>query len=154
MEVFAHLWGASPVWLWIALGAVLLAAEAATGSGWLLWPAVSAGLVAVLRLTPLPLQAPNDLALFAALTLVTTFAARRWLRRPAAHAAGDDINDQAARLIGRSGVVAEAFSIGQGRVRVGGAEWAAELEGGGSLDVGAAVIVAGLHGARLVVRAA
>ena len=31
-----------PMWVWLAVGALLLAAEVATGSGYLLWPAASA----------------------------------------------------------------------------------------------------------------
>ena len=31
-----------PVWLWLALAALVLAVEIVTGTGWLLWPSVSA----------------------------------------------------------------------------------------------------------------
>ena len=37
-----------PFWVWLAVGAIFLAAEVPTASGYLLWPAASAGAVAVL----------------------------------------------------------------------------------------------------------
>ena len=39
-----------PFWAWIALAGALLALEVATGSGWLLWPAASAAIVALLAI--------------------------------------------------------------------------------------------------------
>ncbi|EJL25398.1 hypothetical protein PMI01_04370, partial [Caulobacter sp. AP07] len=30
-----------PFWVWLAVAAIFLAAEVATGTGWLLWPAAS-----------------------------------------------------------------------------------------------------------------
>ena len=39
-------WLTHPFWGWLALGAVLLVTELMTGSGWLLWPAAAAAVVA------------------------------------------------------------------------------------------------------------
>ena len=74
------LYAAHAFWFWLALGAVLLGVEAATGSGWLLWPAASAGVVAVISLLGLHLGALGEVAIFAGLTLITTFvrAAAIW----------------------------------------------------------------------------
>lgn len=149
MDALVHLYGQAPLWPWIALGALLLAAETATGSGWLLWPAVCAALVGLLHLTPLPMRFPGDLAAFALLTLATTASARRWLGRPAA---GPDLNDQAARLVGRAGTAATDFVRGEGRALVGGSEWPAALADGGVLAAGEGLVVVGLDGPRLLVR--
>jgi membrane protein implicated in regulation of membrane protease activity len=152
MDTILTLYAEHPFWVWLALGVLLLAAEAATGSGWLLWPAASAGVVAVISLLGLHLGAPVEVGIFAALTLVTTFVARRYLvHAPKGH---PDINDPNLRLVGKTGEVTTAFVQGKGRAFVANAEWQAALEGGGELAVGAPVVVTGLDGSLLKVRAA
>ena len=152
MDWLVRLYEAQPLWVWLAVGAIILTAEVITGSGWLLWAAVSAAAVGYLAMLGLDVGLPGEIALFAGFTIVTTFAARRFMgrRKPGEH----DINDP-VRLIGRTGVAAVAFEDGRGRVAVEGAEWAAELEGGGALPPGARVEVAALtDGARPLVREA
>ncbi len=141
-----------PLWAWLAIGAVFLIVEVVTGSGWLLWPAASAAVVALMtQLVGLGL-APQA-ATFAGLTIVTTFVGRRYLRN--VHVHGRDVNDPHARLIGHRGTAVETFRTGTGRVFVDGKEWSAELEGDGALVAGAPVVViALLGGARLRVRLA
>jgi len=139
-----------PFALWLAAGAVLLAVEVGTGSGWLLWPAGSAAVTGVLALA-VRLDPPVQAIIFAVLTIVTTLAGRHFFPR---HAPGKDINDTAARLRGLEGVAAGDFQAGRGRVFVDGKEWAAELEGAVSLASGMKVIVTGVHGARLTVKQA
>src|SRR5262249_51181492 len=68
-----------PFWIWLAVAAVFLAVEVATGTGWLLWPAASAMLVGLLTVVAQP-GLPIELGLFAALTIATTYLARRFLR--------------------------------------------------------------------------
>lgn len=139
-----------PFALWVAVGGLLLAAEVGTGSGWLLWPAGSAMVTAILALG-LPLDLPVQAMIFAALTIVTTLAGRRFFpRRPHGH----DINDTRARLAGQDGLAASDFQAGRGRVFVDGKEWAAELDGAGSLAAGMKVVVVAVHGAHLTVRPA
>jgi membrane protein implicated in regulation of membrane protease activity len=115
-----------PFWGWAAFGALLLAAEVATATGYLLWPAASAGVVAMTQLVARP-GLLVDLLVFAGLTIVTSLLARRFLpsrlRQP-----GPDINDRARGLIGRSGQAVGPFSGGRGRVFVDGAEWIAETD--------------------------
>lgn len=139
-----------PFWLWAGLAAGLLAAEIATGSGWLLWASASAAVtaVAVALLGP---SHPTAILIFAALTIASTLLARRYLPR-AAEAPGGDINDNVARLIGHRGSAVSTFQQRAGRVFVDGKEWAAELEDGEALDAGASVEVVGVDGARLKVR--
>lgn len=152
MDRLQDLFANHPFWGWVALAAGLLAVEAATGSGWLLWPAASAAVTALLAAFT-PIGAPEALAVFALLTLVTTFLGRRYLpRRPAGQ--GQDINDNVARLMGHEGRAVSAFSNRAGRVFIDGKEWAAELDEGDSLEAGARVEVVGVHGARLKVRGA
>jgi membrane protein implicated in regulation of membrane protease activity len=137
-------------WLWLAVGAALLAVEGVTGSGWLLWPAASAGVVAAL-VAVWGLPVPVAVLVFAVLVIISTFTARRYLPRRFV-ASGRDINDNIGRLVGHEGRVAAAFRAGEGRVFVDGKEWAAELEGAETLEAGARVTVSAVSGARLRVR--
>ena len=113
-------------WGWAAFAALLLAVEVGTASGYLLWPAASAGTVAVAQLFVRPGML-LDLLAFAILTLVTTILAHRLLPR-GLRQPGPDINDRARDLIGRSGQAVGPFSGGRGRVFVDGAEWIAETD--------------------------
>jgi membrane protein implicated in regulation of membrane protease activity len=144
------LYGSHGFWVWTALAAALLAVEAVSGSGWLLWPATAAGVVAVLTALT-PATPAVALAVFAGLTIVTTFLARRYLPRPL-RPGGRDINDNIARLVGHEGRAVGAFEGQLGRVFIDGKEWAAELAEGDKLPAGARVQVVGVHGARLTVR--
>lgn len=140
----------NPLALWLVIGAVLLAVEVGTGTGWLLWPAGAAAVTGVAALA-LHLDLPMQLVVFAILTIAATLTGRRFFPR-AENASGGDINDTTNRLFGADGVAAESFQAGAGRVFVDGKEWAAELEGGGALASGAKVVVVGVGGSRLTVR--
>jgi membrane protein implicated in regulation of membrane protease activity len=140
----------NPLALWLVIAALLLAFEVGTGSGWLLWPAGSAAVTGLAALV-LHVDLQMQLVVFAALTIATTLAGRRFF--PRAGAPGGDINDTSTRLVGSDGVGVEDFQGGQGRVFVDGKEWAAELEGGGPLAAGAKVVVIDVGGAQLKVRA-
>ncbi len=142
---------AHPFWVWLAVAAVFLSIEVATGTGWLLWPVGSAIATGLLTLIFRPGIAV-EIAVFAALTMASTLVAWRFFP-PGRVAETDDINDQNARLIGRKGLVVEAFDKGHGRVLVGGAEWPAEADRNLVLVIGAEIQVeAVLDGARLGVR--
>jgi len=150
MPPFAELIVDQPQWIWAAVAAILLAAELATGSGWLLWPAASAGVVALVEGLA-DLSAPLALALFAGLTIVSTATARRYFPRRLSDE-GQDINDMAGRLLGREGEAVSAFHGRDGRVFVDGKGWAAELAEGDGLSAGSRVQVVGVADARLTVR--
>lgn len=138
-----------PFALWLAIGAVLLAAEVGTGSGWLLWPAASAAVIGLLGLV-WHFDVNMQLVIFAILTIVTTLAGRHFFPRAIA---GGDINDTRSRLAGLDGIAAGDFQGGRGRVFVDGKEWAAELEGASTLGSGMKVIVVGVNGSCLTVKA-
>lgn len=142
----------NPFWIWLALGAALLAAELATGSGWLLWPAACAGVMAVLTAF-LPIPAFWAALLFAVLVIGSTYASRRLLRPPEQQGQ-PDINDTVTRLVGHSGAAVTDFVNGSGRVFVDGKEWAAEAEGEAAPAREQKVRVTGVNGAVLRVRLA
>ncbi len=151
MDALIDLHAAQPFWIWLALGVLLLAVVAATSSDWLLWPAVSAGVVAVVTALGLPLGLLGELVLFAVLTVVTTLLSRRLIQRVNPSTV-PDINARDSRLIGQRAQVVQAFVDGRGRVFVSGAEWIAEIEGAAPL-AGESVIVDGFEGSKLRVRA-
>jgi hypothetical protein len=113
-------------WGWAAFAALLLAAEVGSATGYLLWPAASAAVVAIAQLFTRP-GLIVDVLVFAALTIVSTLLAHRFLPRRLRQP-GPNINDRARGLIGRFGQTVGAFSAGRGRVFVDGAEWIAETD--------------------------
>ena len=131
---------------------LLLAVEAAFSTEWLLWPAVSAGVVAVVTALNVQLGFAGEVALFAALTLAATLLSRRLIQQVNPSDA-PDINARDTRLIGQRAQVVQAFVDGRGRVFVSGAEWVAEIEGATPAE-GDSVIVEGMDGPKLKVRAA
>ena len=138
-----------PGWGWLAVAALFLAAELATGSGYLLWPSAAAGIVGVLKLVGAPVGIELQLGLFALLTFAGIYGARRLWPGRGHPEPPHDLNDQKQRLIGREG---HAVTSGDGRVFVDGKEWAAELPDGGHPEPGARVrVTAVLGGARLQV---
>ena len=150
MTSLVDLYAAHAFWIWLAIGAAILAAEVATGSGWLLWPSAAAAVTALLTLVTD--NTALEIGVFAGLTIVSTLLARRFW--PSRKSDAADINDNVSRLIGHRGKAASAFAGGDGRVLIDGKEWAAELDGGETLKAGAEVEVTGLSGgSRLRVRA-
>ncbi len=139
----------NPPLLWLSIGGVLLAAEVATTSGWLLWPTGAAAVTALFAWLFAP-SLPVQLVVFALLTIVTTLLGRRFF--PRLGAPGADINDNTGRVWGSEGVAVEDFAAGAGRVIVDGKEWAADLDGGSVLRRGAKIVVTGVGGSRLKVR--
>jgi membrane protein implicated in regulation of membrane protease activity len=140
------------VWVWAGLAAAMLAIEAMSGSGWLLWPAASAAIVAILVKT-MGLSFEAAVLSFVVLTLLTTLLGRRFLPR-ALTGRSHDINDATARLLGHHGRAVSAFKGKLGRVFIDGKEWAAELDEGEAIEAGAEVEVTGVAGARLKVKSA
>lgn len=138
-----------PFWTWIAAAAALLAIEITVGSGYLLWAAASAGVVALLTLTGVTGVAV-ELGVFAVLTIVSSLAANRFF--PPRPEFGPDINDATPRIVGRAGQAVGAFIGGRGRVFVEGKEWAAEAEGDAPAEGDTVVVVAVQDGASLRVR--
>ena len=139
-----------PFWVWLAVAAIFLAVEVATGTGWLLWPAAAGLLVGLLTLV-LPLGAPLELGLFAVLTIAATYLARRFLK-PVLDAGNPDLNDPSLRLVGRDGEALDGFQNGKGRVFVDGKEWAAIAPEGEPPAAGQKVLVVAIDGAVLTVQ--
>ena len=152
MNALIDLHAAQPYWIWLAIGVILLAVEAAFSTEWLLWPAVAAGIVAVVAALGLPLGVLGEVALFAALTVAATLLSRQLVQR-VNPSDSPDINARDSRLVGQRAQVVQGFVDGRGRVFVSGAEWVAEIDGATPL-AGESVIVEAVDGSKLKVRAA
>ncbi|MEN5362890.1 NfeD family protein [Brevundimonas intermedia] len=149
MLSLADLYVAQPFWIWLAVGVLLLAVEAMFSTEWLLWPAVSAGVVAVMTAAGVRLGLPGEVVVFAVLTVIATLLSRRLISK--ANPAGPDVNDRDSRLIGQKARVVEAFVSGRGRVFISGAEWPAEIEGEPPVE-GQDVVVMRITGSLLTVQ--
>ncbi|HEX6860632.1 MAG TPA: NfeD family protein [Caulobacteraceae bacterium] len=142
MTWLADIYASYPLLVWLALAALFLAIEVATGSGWLLWPAGAAGITAMLTFV-LPDSLTAELAVFAVLTAVSALFGRRFL--PRAMASGPDINDNIGRLIGQHGKM-----VAPDRIFIDGKDWAAVADE--ALQTGQQVEVVATEGAVLRVR--
>lgn len=137
---------------WLILGLLLLIAEMATGTTYLLWPAVAAfvtAAVAALGLT----DWIADIAVFAALVIALTAFGRPLVRRWRGENAGanEKLNERSASLVGGRAVVA-AFANGVGSVKVNDTIWRAVSDE--ALEAGQSVEIAGVDGATLKVKRA
>ena len=149
MMSLADLYAAQPFWIWLAIGVLLLAVEAMFSTEWLLWPAVSAGVVAVMTAAGVRLGLPGEVAVFAVLTVIATLLSRRLISK--ANPDGPDINDRGSRLVGQRARVVETFVSGRGRVFISGAEWPAEIVGEAPVE-GQDVVVIRVNGSLLTVQ--
>ena len=149
MMSLADLYVAQPFWIWLAIGVLLLAVEAMFSTEWLLWPAVSAGVVAVMTAAGVRLGLPGKVAVFAVLTVIVTLLSRRLICK--ANPDGPDINDRDSRLVGQRARVVETFVSGRGRVFISGAEWPAEIVGEAPIE-GQDVVVTRVNGSLLTVQ--
>ncbi len=145
---------AMPFWYWFVLAVVLLIVEISTGTTYFLWPAAAASLVGLVDIWPLDGEWRLQLLIFAVMTvLLTVFATPKV--KPWLHKSRKDhltLNERGEQKIGKRVKVDEAFSSGQGRVRVGDTVWAAEAESGGNFEKGAEVEIVRVEGAKLFVR--
>lgn len=141
-------WGA---WGWIALAAVLMAAEILVPGYFLIWLGLAAALTGVIFLF-VGAAWQIQLAVFAAFSLVSLYG---WFKVMKASNGSEsdrpDLNRRPEALIGREFVLDEPIHAGRGRVRIADSVWAVT---GPDLASGVRVKVRGLDGATLVVEAA
>ncbi len=77
MEALTDFLNAQPAWHWWALGAILLAAEIASTTQYLLWPGLAALLVGVLKFVVPPMDGRLSVFLFAVFAVVATVLWKR-----------------------------------------------------------------------------
>lgn len=113
---------ATPWWLWLSLGGVLLAAEMLGTSGYLLWSGIAAMLVALLVwLVPMPWEWQG--LSFALLTILCALWWYRWLKRSECRQPSLPLNQRGQQLVGRRLTLDTALINGFGHVRIGDGNW-------------------------------
>ena len=144
-------------WHWLALALVLFSIEMMTGTWDLLWVSIAAALTSVFAaLAPAGIAGWEGQLTVFAITSVGLFIAGRTLFRKMREDVEEHptLNKRMAGTLGQRGVVADDFSGGLGRVKLGDTVWSAESVDGANLASGAAVIVEATEGNKLKVRAA
>ena len=96
-------------------------------------------------------RSPISSALFALLAFAAVYAGRRYYARNPVASADPNLNERAARLIGRTVTVETAIENGQGRVKVGDGVWNAR---GPDAPAGSQVVVVSADGSCLNVEPA
>ncbi|SMP56046.1 hypothetical protein SAMN02744783_01592 [Serratia sp. CC22-02] len=144
---------ANPLWFWLSLGGVLLAAEMLGAGGYLLWSGVAALLVGALIWLLPPLSWAWQGMIFAVLTVVVAYLWWYWLRRRPAAASGDSpvLNQRNRQLIGTRATLTEPMHNGMGRINIGDSSWRAQAAE--DLPAGTEVEVVAVEGVTLVIRA-
>jgi membrane protein implicated in regulation of membrane protease activity len=133
--------------IWLVVGIILIVAEMATLTFYLLWlglASFAAGIVAMIAPDAIVLQVFAGIVIAAVLTVYTKPLTRR-LRSSKGY------TDVIYQLVGQEGVVIENIpSNGLGVVRVGNETWSANAEE--PLDIGTRIIVVQSHNTTLQVQ--
>lgn len=135
---------------WLIFGLILLIAEMATGTTYLLWPAVAAFLTALVTLT----GATNwvaDIAIFAVLVIALTAFGRPIVERWRKENKAEGLNERSKTLIGTRGVIT-VFANGTGSVKIADTIWRAVSDE--ALAPGQTVVIDAVDGATLKVKSA
>ena len=135
---------------WLVLGLILLIAEMASGTTYLLWPAVAAFLTALISLAGATTWIA-DIAIFAVLVIALTFFGRPIVQRWRDENNAQGLNERSKTLVGTRGVIT-VFANGAGSVKVADTVWRAVSEE--ALTPGQTVVIDSVDGATLKVRAA
>lgn len=135
---------------WLIFGLVLLIAEMASGTTYLLWPAVAAFLTALISLAGIT-NWIADVAIFAALVIVLTAFGRPLVQRWRSQNNAEGLNERSKTLIGTRGVIT-VFANGTGSVKIADTIWRAVSDE--ALLPGQTVVIDSVDGATLKVKAA
>ena len=135
---------------WLVFGLILLIAEMASGTTYLLWPAVAAFLTALISLAGVT-NWVADIAIFAVLVIVLTAFGRPIVQRWRAQNNAEGLNERSKTLIGTRGVIT-VFANGTGSVKIADTVW--RVISDDALQPGQTVVIDSVDGATLKVRAA
>ncbi|HVY85563.1 MAG TPA: NfeD family protein [Caulobacterales bacterium] len=137
MDFFwSHFLHAPQFWLGVALA--FLIAELITGTTYLLWPAVAAGVTALFAAMGVPIVL--QVCLFALLTILLVLFARPIVRNRLLRKTDEPVlNNRAKALIGMRASAAQTFVDGIGAVKINDSIWRATsaepIEAGASVQV-------------------
>jgi membrane protein implicated in regulation of membrane protease activity len=135
---------------WLVLGLVLLIAEMASGTTYLLWPAVAAFLTALISLAGVT-NWIADVAIFAVLVIALTAFGRPIVQRWREQNNAEGLNERSKTLIGTRAVIT-VFANGAGSAKIADTVW--RVISDEALQPGQIVVIDSVDGATLKVKAA
>jgi membrane protein implicated in regulation of membrane protease activity len=137
-----------PWWAWAVVAIVIGLAELHAPGSYFIWIALGAAATAAID-AAWGLSIEAQLETFAGAAALSClcgyFVYRRFGRR---HADDAPLNERDRLIIGTRGIVAEPFSNGRGKVRLGDSVWLAE---GPDLSAGAPIVVKAVRGTLVIV---
>lgn len=142
------------MWLWGVLGLVLLAAEMATGTFYVLWFGVAALIIAILTWLMPSMSVAVQLFLFSILSIGSLFVWRSYYKKTETHSR---VGQAQGEEIGRVGTIIEPVSAMQnGRIQftqgvMGSREWVAVADE--AIEAGKQAVVIAVEGNSLRVKA-
>lgn len=138
----------SALWMWAAVGAILLAGEMITTSFVLVFFAAAAFVTAVVT-TIHPISIEIQLILFAVLGLASLAMGRGWVRRKLLERVGADVaSDSNSEFV----IDRELAAGAEGTVQYQGAPWTAVNEGAVAARAGDRVRVIRTNGIKLMIQ--
>ena len=138
---------------WGLFGIGLVGLELATGTTYILWPALAALVTAVFVLM-LPLSWGLQFILFFLLSTVLLVVGHIYLRPMMKSGEPSDLNDRARTMVGNRVIAFTDFENGHGRVTVGDSQWKASTESDADPAVGDTLVITAVVGATLIVASA
>lgn len=144
-------------WHWLAVGLILLSLEMMLGTFDLLWVSIAAGLTsAFTAIAPDAVAGWQGQLVFFAIASTALFIMGRTIFRRMRENVEEHptLNKRMAGTLGQRAVVAEDFSGGIGRVKLGDTVWSAQSTDGANLASGTAVTVESTEGNTLMVKPA
>lgn len=136
---------------WLVLGLVLIGFEVVVPSTFLLWPGISALIVAALAMV-LPTGPLMELFLFAVLAVATSIYWQRQLAKRGEISDKPELNRRAMQYIGRKAILREGLVDGMGYVTLDDTRWRVETGDGGNIAEGKKVEILGVEGVTFQVR--
>ena len=154
MDQFIDAWTGLGAWRWLALAALLFAAELSTGTAYLLWLSAAAVMTALVVALPGEINFALELLLFGVFSIASTVFGRRFLRPSMIKSDQPELNAPSQRHIGARAVAVADFAGGEGRVSLGDTQWSAKTADGSSPVNGTSLQVLSVHGTVLHVQIA
>jgi membrane protein implicated in regulation of membrane protease activity len=152
MQAITLFLNSQPAWHWWALGAILLAAEIASTTQYLLWPGIAALIVGVLKFLDPALDGRFAVFLFAVIAVVATAVWKRSAWGTSDRSTHATLNDRSALYVGRIVKAAENFVNGRGAVLVDDTRWNATVTDGSAPMKGDMLKISAADGADLKVQ--
>lgn len=134
---------------WAILALVLIAAEVLAPGAFMLWLGIAAALTCLIVFVFPDLPLVAQMLAFAALSIVSVLAYRRFFRGAGPASDQPSLNRRAEQLVGRVETLVAPIVDGRGRVQIADALWDVE---GPDLPAGQRVRIIGVRGMTLEVR--